>query len=65
MKGKNDPANIRIRKSRSIPEGLSYLREGWVNFINAAYTPGSKRLSVDSSTVQKKIMFEEIEVEDT
>ena len=38
------------------------LRESWVKYINAAYPPGSKRITVDVSTVQKKIV---IEVDDT
>ena len=35
------------------------LRYGWVKYLSAAYPPGSKRLSLDLSTVQTKVMVED------
>ena len=38
------------------------LHQKWIKNIDAAYPPGSKRLSVDSRAVQKKMV---VEVDDT
>ena len=35
------------------------LREGWGKYLSAVYPPGSKRLSLDLSTVQTKVVVED------
>ena len=48
---------------KGLGEGyLDALRDGWVKYLSAVYPPGSKRLPLDLSMVQTKVVVEDGDV---